>query len=698
MSLPSSLEMPSHSHTIPDASQTPAWQDSCALNCRVALERLDFQPAMPPIDLLIRKTGRFPLCHTIRGRNGLCFMTSTGARSYWLRCISQGYRLRIVLALLSIFLWWTGGQAQEAIDEIFEFFREPQTATVTAPLRGAFAQAVDELRLQLFPDHPRRGDLVRLEVVIRLKPGWMTYPLKQDDKELANVVNQFDLPDTTVLVPLDDWQAPAPLTVQEGPYRKHYYRDSVTFSRNLVVRPEAKPGQHSFSVQGRILVCVKQGNQERCLPPEKFAVQVPLLVLPKSVDVPQEVRAILEKFSTGPQPSTEPRQQERTSSEASAQAPSAKDNLLQRGLLAFILSGMFWGLVSLATPCVFPMIPITVSYFLKQAEKEHHRPVFFALVYSGTIVIVLTLGALLLLGFFQAAIQHWLTNVFIGGLFIYFALSLFGWYEIQLPASLARFTSTREAQGGVLGVVFMALTFTIISFACVAPFLGGFAGLTPSLGNILTMLRQGEFGQLLLVLLILLAGGLAFSLTFASPFFLLALFPTLLKALPKSGNWMNTVKVVMGFLELAAALKFLRAGEKLLLGDAVVLTFDFVLGSYVAIAAACGFYLLGLFRLPHDEPQNAHIGVPRLLFGLAFLTLAAYLLPGLYQAPLPAREGQENYASSMRVRPKGAVYAWLESFLLPDAVPEQALGSIHRGLELALKRKQRLFLNFTGDT
>ncbi|GBD35790.1 Thiol:disulfide interchange protein DsbD [bacterium HR36] len=605
----------------------------------------------------------------------------------------SGYRLLGILVAAGLMLSSLPLVGQEPVDEIAEFFREPQTASVTVPLKGAFAQAVEELRVAIFPDHPRRGEVVHLQIHIRLKPGWMTYPLKQQEAELANVVNQLELPDTSVLVPAKEWEAPTPLVVEEGPYRKHYYKDGVTFSRTLIVRPETRPGSYALPVHGRILVCVKQGNQERCLPPEKFAVQVPLLIVPTTVEVPPELRSALDR----PAGSADASLSEQPGKDGQP-FRATRENVLQRGLLAFILSGMFWGLVSLATPCVFPMIPITVSFFLKQAEREHHRPVFFALVYSGTIVLVLTAGALLLLGFFQAAIQHWLTNVLIGGLFVYFALSLFGWYEIQLPASLARFTSAREARGGVMGVVFMALTFTIISFACVAPFLGGFAGLAPSLGNIVAMLRQGELGQLVWILLILLAGGLAFSVTFASPFFLLALFPTMLKALPKSGNWMNTVKVVMGFLELAAALKFLRAGEKLLLGDAVLLTFDFVLGSYVAIAAACGLYLLGLFRLPHDEAENAHIGVPRLLFGLAFLTLAAYLLPGLHQTPTPANNNADNHARVLRVRPKGAVFAWLESFLLPDAAADEGLGSIHRGVELALQRKQRIFLNFTGDT
>src|SRR6202022_2869872 len=144
------------------------------------------------------------------------------------------------------------------------------------------------------------------------------------------------------------------------------------------------------------------------------------------------------------------------------------------------------------------------------------------------------------------------------------------------------------------------LTFTIISFTCVAPFLGGFGG----------MAANSTFNLVELTL-----GGLAFSITFAAPFFFLALFPALLKKLPKSGTWMNTIKVVMGFLELAAALKFFRTGELRWTIPPVLFTYDFVLSMWVVILFFTGLYLLNLYRLPHDEPQD-HIGVPRMLTGL----------------------------------------------------------------------------------
>src|SRR5581483_7699136 len=165
-------------------------------------------------------------------------------------------------------------------------------------------------------------------------------------------------------------------------------------------------------------------------------------------------------------------------------------------------------------------------------------------------------------------------NFAIGALFLFFALSLFGMYEIELPSSLARFTSAREGKGGLIGTMFMALTFTIISFACVAPFLGGFGGTAATSG--MTWKHR-------------LLGGLAFSVTFASPFFVLALFPALLKKLPKSGNWLNAVKVVMGFLELAAAVKFLSITDAgLFPGQPQLFHYETVLCFWIALSFACG--------------------------------------------------------------------------------------------------------------
>jgi thiol:disulfide interchange protein DsbD len=303
-----------------------------------------------------------------------------------------------------------------------------------------------------------------------------------------------------------------------------------------------------------------------------------------------------------------------------------------------------------------------------------------ALVYCATIVLVLTVAAVVLLSFFRQLSVNPIMNFALGALFVFFALSLFGMYEIELPASLARFTSAREGKGGLVGTMFMALTFTIVSFACVAPFLGGFGG---------TAATQG------LPWYALVLGGLAFSVTFASPFFVLALFPSLLKKLPRSGSWLNSVKVVMGFLELAAALKFLRTGELVLSNQPSFFTYDLVLCLYVALSFLCGLYLLGVYRLPHDSPEE-HLSVPRLLLSLVFLGIALYLTPGLFRS---GADGEKQ-------RPSGTLYAWVDSFLLPDPGEVKSELAWSVDLKRAVDRSRKLqtegklkpiFIDFTGE-
>src|SRR5262249_26220645 len=179
-------------------------------------------------------------------------------------------------------------------------------------------------------------------------------------------------------------------------------------------------------------------------------------------------------------------------------------------------------------------------------------------------------------------------------------------------------------------------------------------------------------------------GPLAFALAFAAPFFVLALFPSLLRSLPRSGSWMNSVKVVMGFLELAAAFKFVRAAELNWLAKTEYFTFDLVLGIYVARARACGLYLLNVYRLPHDHEAAESIGVPRLVFGLVFLSFAMYLLPGLFK---------DDKGKSQK--PRGEAYEWVRSFLLPDD-PSGWQTDLPAALAQAQAEGKPLFIDFTG--
>jgi thiol:disulfide interchange protein DsbD len=358
-------------------------------------------------------------------------------------------------------------------------------------------------------------------------------------------------------------------------------------------------------------------------------------------------------------------------------------------LASFTLKGIIFGFITLLTPCVFPMIPITVSFFLKQ-KKEGSEALINATVYTLTIIASMTVIAYFFVQLFQQLTQQGITNLILGALFIYFALSLFGAYEITLPSFLTRWTSAGESKGGYIGTIFMAMTFTIISFSCVAPFLGGFAGATaaerPVLWNV--------------------SGALGFAVAFASPFFLLALFPSVLKTLPKSGNWLNTMKVVMGFLEVAAAIKFFRAAElRWTAGAPEYLTYDVCLALYIALCLLSGLYLLGLFLLPHDHgTEERRIGVGRLIWSLLFFSIGIYLFPGLFRSP----DGE-------KLRPSGIIFSWVDAFLLPgadtkpltlsfrgnsgEAAPAQKwVGFLQEAITHAKSKKQRIFIDFTGVT
>jgi thiol:disulfide interchange protein DsbD len=559
------------------------------------------------------------------------------------------------------------------------------------------------------PTEAKRGELVKLTVTGTLKPGYHTYPLRQTNPKAASFVAKLDVKDTAGLKPLPPvTESPADEVPEPtiGGSLLEYLKE-FTWSQDVLIPPEVEPGTKTLKLKISSQVC----DEHNCVP-----VNVNLEAAVKVSDAPAvavspAVQERLKGESRGgspPAPSppkaVEPSPGATDANTAAAQAlpigeseadyrqnmaAIAKDieaapagATAPTGLLAFMLTGVFWGAVSLVTPCVFPMIPITVSFFLKQSEKAHHRPVTMALVYCATIIMVLTIAAVALLSFFRWLSINPLMNYGLGLLFVFFALSLFGMYDIELPSGLARFTSSREGQGGLAGVMFMALTFTIVSFACVAPFLGGFGG--TSAGSGLTLTHR-------------ILGGFAFAATFAFPFFILALFPNLLRQLPRSGSWLNSVKVVMGFLELAAALKFFRAGELIHSAMPEFFTYDVVMGMWIALALLCGLYLLNVYRLPHDTPAE-HIGVPRLLFGFLFISLGFYLLPALFRYT-PAGEKQ---------RPRGVVYAWIDSFLLPEpSVGKGELafsGNLPRAIAEARTQSQGngqrkfVFVDFTGKT
>ena len=292
-------------------------------------------------------------------------------------------------------------------------------------------------------------------------------------------------------------------------------------------------------------------------------------------------------------------------------------------VLGIISVYMIGALAMLFTPCVFPMIPITVSICLKQSQKENHNALMTAGVYALTIIVMLTVSMMVL----GSLVQSWANSVWVnlglGLLMVYFALSLFGMYEIELPRALANFTNAREDKGGYVGVIFMALTFTITSFTCTGPFIGPILA-----ANNETRLSFG----------VRLLASFTYSATFAAPFFVLALFPSLTRKLPKSGGWLNSVKVVMGFVEVALAFKFLSNSDLgFFPGRPMFFNYETVLCAWIGLSVACGLYLLGIFRLPHDSPVE-YLSVPRMLLAGACLSFAIYI-PSLARDAAGVRVG-----------------------------------------------------------
>jgi len=296
----------------------------------------------------------------------------------------------------------------------------------------------------------------------------------------------------------------------------------------------------------------------------------------------------------------------------------------------------FWlcfltGLLAVLTPCVFPLIPVTVSFFLKRS-KSRAEGLRNAIWYSSCIILIYTIPTLILTLLFGGKAlynisTHPVTNLLFFAIFIIFAISFFGAFDISLPNSWANKTDEKAGKGGFSGIFFMALTLVIVSFSCTGPIVGTLLGQTST---------QGVSAAPIL-------GMLGFGLGLALPFSLFAFFPSMLKSLPKSGGWLNTVKVTFGFIELALAMKFLSNVD--LAYHWRILDRDIFLVIWIVIFALLGLYLLGKLKFSHDS-DLPFISVPRLFLSIASFCFALYLFPGLWGAPLKGIGGWLPHTST----------------------------------------------------
>ena len=499
----------------------------------------------------------------------------------------------------------------------------------------------------------RAGEVVNIIVKAEMDAEWKIYALR----------DQGEGPIATRVVVTGEIIEASGLVWEDEPVEKYddgfltttrTHQGGAIFKAPILVKSDLSPGKYNLSVNVLFQVC----NASLCYPPKEEVLTITVTVEGGTArDDRTDMVLVTDVFDDF--------------------GNINLDAAIDEGFFSFVILAFSMGLLALLTPCVFPMIPITVSFFTHQGETGKGKPITNAIIYTLGIIatfsiigfiLALTLGAS---GANQLAANPWV-NIFIAALFIYFALSLFGMYEIQLPSVLRQYSLKQEGRGGVMGTLFMAVTFTLTSFTCTVQFVG----------LLLVAASQGQWFWPMI-------GMVVFSAAFALPFFFLALFPQYLAKMPKSGGWLNSVKVVMGFLELAAAFKFISNTD--LVWGWGFFSHNTVLAVWAVLMLLTGIYLLGKIQLPHDSPI-ASISVPRLMLSTAFLTFGLYLTSGLF--------GQKIH---------GLIYSYLPPIVESESGAVRTNGAsiaeefnwyrnLDEGLAKARATGKSVFIDFTGYT
>ncbi|MNK43840.1 Thiol:disulfide interchange protein DsbD precursor [compost metagenome] len=454
-----------------------------------------------------------------------------------------------------------------------------------------------------------------------------------------------------------------------------YFEDKALFTQKIKFISD---DVSNIVAEVDFMVC----DDSNCLPPstEELTFKIPS----EKKLVSAEETPIVKKDSVISEEKAVSQAEEKTSKEI-VSSPKKRES---RGLLTIFILAFLSGFAALLTPCVFPMIPMTVSYFTKQS-KTKAAGIRNAMIYGFSIVIIyVLLGSIVTAVFGADSLNALSTNVWFNLIFfillVVFACSFLGAFEIVLPSSLANKVDSQADRGGLIGIFFMALALAIVSFSCTGPIVGTLLVEAASKGGIAPIV-----------------GMLGFSIAIALPFSLFAAFPGWLNALPKSGGWLNTVKVVLGFLELALAFKFLSNADLVL--QLHWLEREVFLAIWIAVFGMLAFYLFGKITLPHDSPLN-HISVGRLGFGLIVLSFTIYLIPGLWGSPLKLISGfppPMQYSES----PNGLGVSGNSELKIAGSLPEgaehgpQNIITFHdydKGMEYAKKVGKPVLLDFTG--
>ena len=437
------------------------------------------------------------------------------------------------------------------------------------------------------------------------------------------------------------------------------------------------PNLKSIKVEVEYQACLEQCIQQY----KSFDFKLPAIKLPANETVVEQVVETVLVDSSSVKVDTATTQPKLTKEVPGKEKKKEE----QKGLWTIFIIAFFSGFAALLTPCVFPMIPMTVSFFTKQS-KDRAKGIKNAIIYGLSIIVIyVALGSAITAIFGADSLNELSTsvafNVIFFGLLIFFAASFLGAFEIVLPNSWANKVDRQADRGGIIGIFFMALALAIVSFSCTGPIVGTLIVEAASKGGIAPIV-----------------GMLGFSSAIALPFMLFALFPGWMNSLPKSGGWLNTVKVSLGFLELAFAFKFLSNADLVL--QLHWFERETFLAIWIAVFGVWALYLLGKISLPHDSPLP-HISVGRLFMGLFVLSFTIYMIPGLWGAPLKIISGFPpplNYSESPTGIGSGGS---ADSQVLPKGAHAGPHGIIafhdyEHGMAYAKQVNKPVLLDFTG--
>lgn len=464
---------------------------------------------------------------------------------------------------------------------------------------------------------------------------------------------------------------------------QHFYTGSVTFTQKL------KPTENDFSVD--VEVKGQACNDQGCIPlfaSHSFKGIAPVAkVGDKDAEKKDENKEasdgaeVLAQMTDSLQSSEAPLMPAANLSgveadkswwdnvEAELKVFSDNPQQQDRSLLYIFIAGFIGGLIALVTPCVWPMIPMTVSFFLKQ-NKSRRKSIMTAVVYGLSIIVIYVgLGLIVTALFGASALNELATsaifNIIFFLLLVVFAISFMGGFELTLPASWTnKMDSKVDATTGYLSIFFMAFTLVLVSFSCTGPIIGTLLVEAAATSNFISP-AVGMFG---------------FALALALPFSIFAMFPTMLKSMPKSGGWMNTVKVVLGFLELALALKFLSVAD--LAYGWRILDREVFLSLWIVIFALLGVYLLGKLTFPHDDKVEK-VGVTRFMLACISFAFAVYMLPGLWGAPLKSISAFSPPIST-------------QDFSLYEGDVHAQVDDFEEGMKLAKQLNKPVLIDFSG--